>query len=77
MEYSEAQALADLGHARRDMISTSDGGSSGHAVRPDSMQAGVVNNASTARKARISTAGLSEGGGVDALKAWNSECSVA
>ncbi|KAI7220483.1 hypothetical protein KC333_g2349 [Hortaea werneckii] len=75
MEYSAAQALADLGLARRDMISTSDGGVSGHAVRPDSVQAGVVNNASTAAKARISTAGSSEGGGVDALKAWNNPAS--
>ncbi|KAI6816203.1 hypothetical protein KC340_g15228 [Hortaea werneckii] len=70
MEYSAAQALADLGLPRRDMISTSDD-SSGRAARPDSVQAGLVNNANTARKARISTAGSSEGGGVSALQAWN------
>ncbi|KAI7666682.1 hypothetical protein KC318_g6356 [Hortaea werneckii] len=70
MEYSAAQALADLGLARRDMISTSDE-SSGRAARAHSAQTGVVNNANTARKARISAAGSSEGGGISALQAWN------
>ncbi|RMX97484.1 hypothetical protein D0866_16282, partial [Hortaea werneckii] len=70
MEYLAAQALADLGLARRDMISTSDD-SSDRAARPDSVQAGVVNNANTARRAQISTAGSSEGSGVSALQAWN------
>ncbi|KAI7551583.1 hypothetical protein KC331_g2460 [Hortaea werneckii] len=71
MEYLAAQALADLGLARRDMISSTSDDFSGRAAHPDPGQAGVVNNANTARKARISTAGSSEGGGESALQAWN------
>lgn len=76
MEYSAAQAMADLGLDRRDMISTSDVDFSGRSVRPDSGQTGVVNNADTARRARLTTAGSSEGGGASALQAWNSKCRV-
>ncbi|GAB1742444.1 hypothetical protein NU219Hw_g7990t1 [Hortaea werneckii] len=72
MEYSAAQALADLGLARRDMISTSDNDSSGRANPPNFGKAEVINDANRARKARISTAGSSHGGAAIALQAWNS-----
>ncbi|KAI7302509.1 hypothetical protein KC315_g16111, partial [Hortaea werneckii] len=73
MDYSAAaaQMMADLGLDRRHMISTTDGDALGPTVRPDSGRAGVSNHANTARTARISTAGSSEGGDVSARNAWN------
>ncbi|GAB1731338.1 hypothetical protein NU195Hw_g5212t1 [Hortaea werneckii] len=80
MESSVAQMMADLGADRRDMISFSDDQSSGRALGPDSGQTGVVNNAYTARRTRVSTAGSSQDGGVIALppevQAWKSKVSI-
>ncbi|KAI7196015.1 hypothetical protein KC343_g11331 [Hortaea werneckii] len=75
MEFSVAQAMADLGTDRRNVISRSDYDSPGRKVRQDLVQRGDVNNALTARLARIATAGSSEGGDVNAIQAWNNQAS--